>query len=332
MGYRLDPATLRHLWPKAPQEKIDSICEISAEVFDAHGIGDDQRVIAQLMANISHECGAGTIVRESGHYRPDRLVEVFGSPHSSAAVTSREAQYLCHNEHDLFERVYNLPKSPKLAKMLGNHEPGDGYKYRGGGDLQLTGRWSYEHVGKMTGHPEIAENPDALADPKVSFEVAVAEFAAKGCIEPSKERKTALVRRKINGGNNGLSEVEVWVRKWEEALPDVEAKAWTPRGADTGNNKLSESTVIKGAAGGAVATGGTVLSQIGSAAQQTSDASDSVNHAVHNLNHVAHALHPFLGLVPQVWMGIGIGCAVAVLGCLGFVAYQRYVQRREQGV
>ena len=339
MGYRLDPATLRHLWPRAPQAKIDSICKISAEVFDEFGIGDDHRVIAQLMANISHENGAGTVARESGHYHPDRLVEVFGSPHSSAAVTIEEAQHLCHDEKALFERVYNLPHSPKLAHELGNHLPGDGHKFRGGGDLQLTGRGSYEHIGHLTGHVEIIENPDALADPEISFRVACAEFAALKCIEPAKQRNTTLVRRRVNGGTNGLNEVAVWVRKWEEALPDIEAKAWVPRGSDTDTKTLKDSTIIKGSIGTAVATGGTVLSQVGTATQQASDTIgtvqttiDTVHNTVDTVSTIKDAVHPFLGLMPQVWMGVGIACAVlAVIGC-GYIAYRRYLKYRHEGV
>lgn len=339
MGYKLEPATLRHLWPRAAQAKIDAICEISAEVFDEFGIGDDHRVIAQLMGNISHENGGGTIVRESGHYRPDRLVEVFGAPHSSAAVTSEEAQYLCHDEKALFERVYNLPHSPKLARELGNHLPGDGHKYRGNGDLQLTGRGSHERIGKMTGHSEIGDNPDLLADPKISFKIAVAEFAALGCIALAKARNTTLVRRKVNGGTNGLNEVAVWVRKWEEALPEIEAKAWVPRGSDTDTKTLKDSTIIKGSIGTAVATGGSVLSQVGTVTQQASDTIgtvqttvDTATTIVHGVPPAVHAAQTFLGLMPQVWIGIGIACGVlALVGC-GYIGWQRYLKYRDQGV
>lgn len=328
MGYRLEPATLRHLWPKAPQGKIDSICEISAETFEECGIGDDQRVVAQLMANISHECGAGTIIRESGHYRPERLLEVFGAPHSSAGVKPQEAAALCRDEHALFERVYNLPKSPKLAHELGNHEPGDGYKFRGGGDLQLTGRGSYERIGKMTGHPEIADNPDLIADPKISFKVAAAEFVALGCVGPARRGDTVKVRRLVNGGDNGMAEVKVWLRKWQEALPDIEPAAWAPRASDVGTAKLIDSTIIKGSIGTAAATGVGAVSQVANIAQQASDAVDQAHTTAGNVQHVATAVHPFLGLMPQVWIGLGIASAVVALAALGYIVLDRYRRHR----
>jgi predicted chitinase len=339
MGYALDPQILRHLWPKAPQAKIDRICAVSSEIFDLCEVHDIS-AIAQLMANISHECGAGTIVRESGRYRPDRLVQVFGAPQSSAGVTPEEAQVLVHDEVALFERVYNVPGSPKLAKELGNYQPGDGYKYRGGGDLQLTGRGSYTRIGNLTGYREIIANPDLLADPEISFKVAVTEFATiPGCLAAAKARNTALVRRKVNGGVNGLAEVQVWVRKWEEALPEIEQDAWPPRGSDSGADPILKSKIIKGAATGAATTAGGVLSQIGSATDTANDTmgkvQTTIDHAgkmIEGGKTIVHTVQPFLGLMPQVWLGIGIACAVAALAALGYVAYQRYLIHRNKGV
>lgn len=328
MGFKLEPATLRHLWPKATQAKIDSICEISAEVFDEHGI-DDQHVIAQLMANISHENGAGTVVRENGNYTAIRIVEVFGPGKSSARVTAEEAHDLARNPVGLFERVYNLPHSPKLAKELGNCRKGDGFKFRGGGDLQLTGRGSYERIGKMTGHPEILENPDLLADPKISFKVAVAEFVALGCIGPAKQRNTTLVRRKVNGGTNGLNEVSVWVRKWEQALPDIAEKPCAPRGADTDNRTLKDSKIVKGTiVTGAMSTIATA-SQI---AQQASDTVSTIQTTADSVTSVVGVAKPIFGLMPQIWIGLGIAGGVLALAGCAYIGWQRYLKYRDEGV
>jgi putative chitinase len=327
----LDVTTLRRLWPKAPQAKIDAICEIAPRVFEEHGI-DDQHVLAQLMANISHECCAGTIVRESGNYSAIRIVEIFGSGKSSAAVSATEAQTLQHKPEALFDRVYNLPHSPKLAHELGNHEPGDGYKFRGGGDLQLTGRGSYERIGKMTGHPEILDDPNHLLDPKISFEVAVAEFVALGCGGPAKARNTTLVRRKVNGGTNGLSEVTVWVRKWEDALPDIEPQAQAPRGSDSGEKKLLDSKIMQGTIGTGVTVGGTVLAQVANVSQSASDTVATVQSTTQNVTTVVHAVKPVMGLMPEIWMGIGLACAIlAVVGVI-YVGWQRWAKLRDQGV
>ncbi|MET4187628.1 putative chitinase [Bradyrhizobium sp. JR1.7] len=344
---KLEAETLRHMWPRAPQAKIDTICAISEEVFAEHDI-DDPKVVVQLMANISHENGAGTIVRESGNYRAERIVEVFGAGKSSAKVTPQEAAGLAHNEVALFERVYNLPSSPKLAKELGNHLPGDGYKYRGGGDLQLTGRDNYERIGEMTGHPELADNPALLADPKISFEVAVAEFVALGCVGPAKKGMTERVRRLVNGGTNGMHEVSVWVARWSDAMPDIEAPVEAPRGADTNNKTLGNSKIMKGVISTAVPTvigaaskmaenGNTEthtvsISDVADKVAQASDTITTVQVAADSATAIVHTVKPFLGVPPNLWAAIAIAASVIALAALAYTGWQRWTKLRDQGV
>ena len=71
------------------------------------------------------------------------------------------------------QRFYDLydigGKNPKLAKRLGNINPGDGVKYKGRGYVQLTGRTNYAKMGKIVGadlenHPDLAlEKQNALS-------------------------------------------------------------------------------------------------------------------------------------------------------------------------
>jgi putative chitinase len=335
---RIEEETLRHLWPRAPEAKIATISRISEREFTKHGITDWNDVV-QLMANISTETGGGVITRESGNYRAERIVEVFGEGKSSAKVTPQEATRLAGNAKALFERVYNDPqRSPKLTRELGNKLPGDGYKFRGGGDLQLTGRDNYERIGRMTGHVEIVDNPDLLKDHEISFEVAVAEFVALGCIGLHR-KGTPAVRRKVNGGTNGLKECQSWVQRWSAALPQVESPTIVPRGADTcsaENKPVTDSTIIKGSIGGAIAGAGTIASQIGTAAGTVTDTASSVHDTVTGTIEAGKVIHaavkPFLGLMPQVWLGIGIACGVIAIGYFAYIGVRRYLMHRRDGV
>jgi putative chitinase len=343
----LTPAILRHMWPRAPQAKIDAICEIAAQEFAYNGI-TEARVVVQLMANISHENGAGTIVRENGNYSAPRIVQVFGPGKSSARVTEDEAQMLAHNPRALFERVYNLPGSPKLAKDLGNKAPGDGFKYRGGGDLQLTGRGNYERIGELTGHTEIILNPDALADPVISFRVAVAEFVHLGCVPWARQGNTRKVRTLVNGGTNGLAEVEIWARKWEEALPGVTPAPLAPRGSDTGAAPtITSSNIIRGAAGAAasLATGEgarqashanietttTAISNVADKLQQANDTLQTVTVMKDNATAIVQVAKPFLGLAPSSWQIVAAVALTAAVCCIGLVIYERWRKIHTEG-
>lgn len=343
----LTPDTLRRMWPKAPQSKIDAICATSDDVFAEFGV-TDPKVVAQLMANISHENGAGTIVRESGNYtHAERIVEIFGAPHSSAGVTLHEAQALVGHPQLLFERVYNLPHSPKLAKDLGNFMAGDGYNCRGAGDLQTTGRGALTALGKRVG-VDLISNPDVLADPKLSFRVAVADFVALKCVGPASRGQTAVVRRLVNGGKNGLAEVTVWVRRWEAALLGAEAPQPLPRGADRDNTSLMGSKIMQGAMGTAASIGTAAASKVAENAntttqtvsindvadkiQQASDTVTTVSVAKDNVSAIIQTAKPFLGLASNTWAIVAV-CALVIAGvCIAFTMWERHKKLRDQGV
>ncbi len=345
---KLEPEILRHLWPHAPQHKIDVICGLSEELFEEHGI-DDVSVVVQLMANISHENGAGTIVRESGNYSGPRIIQIFGVGKSSARVTEEEAPGLAHNAQALFNRVYGLPGSPKLAKELGNTQPGDGYKFRGGGDLQLTGRDAYTRIGHMTGHPEIVDDPDLLADPAISFRVAVAEFATiPGCLAAAAKKQTTIVRRKVNGGTNGLSEVTVWVSHWAKAMPGIEEAPIAPRGADTDNKTLMGSKIMKGvvstAATSAIAAGSKVaenanshtetidVTTLADKVQKANDTITTVQTTIDSGHVLVQTVKPFLGVPPNLWATIAIVAVILAFVTIAYTGWQRWAKLRDQGV
>lgn len=343
----LTAANLRKMWPRALQSKIEAVVSISDAVFAEHGI-DDPLVVAHLMGNITVENGAGTVVRENGNYSARRIVEIFGSPRSSAAVTPEEAQTLQHNARGLFERVYNLPRSPKLAKDLGNYLPGDGDKFRGGGDLQLTGRANYERVGKLTGF-DLVSNPDVLSDPKISFRVAVAEFVALGCVPWAKRDNITKVRRLVNGGTNGLADVAVSVRKWKEVLPGIEAPMLLPRAADAGNAPgLMQSKIMQGAMGTAGSIGVSAAAKVAENANTTtstisvSDIADKVQQATDTITTVSVAkdsavavvqtVKPFLGIASNVWAIVAIVAVVVAGVFIAYTIWERYKKMRDQGV
>lgn len=205
------------MWPRASDAKINAIVKAAPTVFLEQGI-DDPLVVAHLMAQISHENGAGTIVRENMNYSAPRMMEIFGVGKHSAKVTQAEAEVLAHKPQKIAERVYGLG-NPKKAKELGNTRPGDGWRFRGGGDLQLTGGYNYKKVGELTGY-DLYDKPELLDDPAISFRVAVTEFVKLNCVKPAKADDIKLVTLRVNGGYNGLAERTVWLRKWKAALAE----------------------------------------------------------------------------------------------------------------
>ncbi len=65
----------------------------------------------------------------------------------------------------------------KLGKQLGNTEPGDGYRYRGRGYVQITGRANYVRAGEKLGI-SLRDYPDKALDREVARQIF-----ARGCNE-----------------------------------------------------------------------------------------------------------------------------------------------------
>lgn len=85
---------------------------------------------------------------------------------------------------------------------LGNAQPGDGYRYRGRGWIQLTGRHNYRKFGARLGVPLEAE-PDLAARPDVAARIAAAYWTDRGLNALADAGNFELITRRINGGLNG---------------------------------------------------------------------------------------------------------------------------------
>lgn len=88
---------------------------------------------------------------------------------------------------------------------LGNTIPGDGFKYRGRGLLQITGRANYLRTGKALGFDLIA-HPEQLGLPPLAARSAAWWWREHGCNQFADNEQFVLLTRRINGGLNGIEE------------------------------------------------------------------------------------------------------------------------------
>jgi putative chitinase len=194
------------MWPQASSVVVNGILSTQADVFAKNDISKAIRLV-HLMAQISHECGGGTISEENMNYtHASRLQAVWPRRFPDAASA---APYL-HNPRALANKVYN-------GRMGNRSGTDDGYNYRGHGLLQLTGRSSYRDMGMAAGvdllaHPELANHP------QYAFAIAVAEFKVLNCLPAADADDLKLVTQRVNGGTTGIDERRIWLGKWKHQL------------------------------------------------------------------------------------------------------------------
>lgn len=100
------------------------------------------------------------------------------------------------------------------ASQLGNTRGGDGFRFRGRGPIQITGRDNYRRYGAKLG-VDLENNPDLAATPQVGHRVAACFWAQRGLNELADRREFTQITRAINGGTLGISERRTY---YERAL------------------------------------------------------------------------------------------------------------------
>ncbi len=88
---------------------------------------------------------------------------------------------------------------------LGNVHPGDGYRYRGRGLIQITGRDNYAACGKAL-RLELVETPELLEEPKHAVDSAAWFWQSHNLNALADKQLFSAITRRINGGTNGLAE------------------------------------------------------------------------------------------------------------------------------
>ena len=119
---------------------------IAIDLFDKYNINTVNR-IAGFMAQTAHESQDFRILEENLNYSADRLVAVF--PRYFGKGKNNPSDY-ARNPQKLANLVY-MDVNRTKSGALGNIQPGDGWKFRGGGIKQLTGRTNFTRFGESIG-------------------------------------------------------------------------------------------------------------------------------------------------------------------------------------
>lgn len=188
---KITEADLKKIYPKCAPGFADAIND-HAKQFNVKTKAD----LCAFIANILHESGGFKHLRENVNYSARRLVQVFPNRFktlsAAQAIVSRGTTAIC-------DVIYG-------GRMGNGVNNGDGYKYRGGGLIHLTGKNNYELCSIAIKMPELMDDTNLITRPDVAVKSAFWFWQKNLCSRPVNygdfERSCIIV----NGGKNGLAE------------------------------------------------------------------------------------------------------------------------------
>jgi putative chitinase len=175
---------------------------------------NDARRAAAFLAQIAHESNEFRSITENLNYSVAGLMNSWPKRFPTAAI----AQQYARNPEKLANFVYAL----RLGN--GDAESGDGWRYRGRGLIQLTGRGNYRAAGTALG-VALEDNPDQLAQPDAAALSAAWFWKSHGLNELADDANPAnddedfeSISIKINGGRAGMDSRKAYWAKAKSAL------------------------------------------------------------------------------------------------------------------
>ena len=161
---------------------------------------------AHFFAQTAHETGGFKAFSENLNYSAQGLQGIFGKYFPG----NLEESY-ARNPEKIANRVY----ASRMGN--GNEASGDGWKFRGRGALQLTGKDNYAAFAKYLQKPEIMTTPDLVAT-EYAFESAMFFFDKNKlwsiCDQGVNDAAILALTKRINGGTHGLADRSEKTKKY----------------------------------------------------------------------------------------------------------------------
>jgi len=189
---------LRGVMPSAPLPWLEQmVAQLPAAGFDT------DHEVASFVAQVAHESKEFRTLQENLNYSAERLMVVW----KKRFPTLDFAKDYEHNPEKLGNYVY--------ANRNGNGDEasGDGYRFRGRGPLQITGRSHYSRCAGDIMSP-IVFDPDLLLLPAIGIRSAIWYWQADGLDKVDDDDDVRLETRAINGGELGLADRQAYFDRY----------------------------------------------------------------------------------------------------------------------
>jgi putative chitinase len=175
------------------------------EVLPTYEINTPER-IASFLAQCGHESAGFTVLQENLNYSAEGLNKIF----HKYFPTLESAQPYARKPEMIANRVY--------ANRMGNGDEhsGEGYKYRGRGPIQLTGKDNYAACSDFLFQDDtLLNDPDMLLDPEYALHSACWFWWKNDLNTFADSADLVTMTKRINGGTIGLDDR---IKHYNEAM------------------------------------------------------------------------------------------------------------------
>jgi putative chitinase len=157
-----------------------------------------------MMAQAHHETGGFGVSEENFNYSGSRLFELFGAGNEYG----NKVRFNSVDEANaLVSQGQSAVGDVIYGGRMGNDTAGDGFKFRGRGAFQLTGKDNYSRYSeKLFGDDRLVQNPELVNDPVIGAQVAAAFYQDNVMDRGIAGNDVGAVSRAINGGTVGLQD------------------------------------------------------------------------------------------------------------------------------
>lgn len=190
----MDKETLKKCLPDARQSNIDKFVDPLSKAMEKFEINTPIRQAA-FLAQIAHESSSLSRVEENLNYSVTGLITTFPRYFRTAV----EAEPYARKPEKIANRVY----ANRMGN--GNEASGDGWKYRGKGPIQITGKDNHKAVGDALDY-DFVSRPEDIMLPGAGAMSAAWFWKINGLNELADQGNFEKITKRINGGLNGLED------------------------------------------------------------------------------------------------------------------------------
>ncbi|MEI0524691.1 glycoside hydrolase family 19 protein [Brachyspira murdochii] len=187
--------------------------EVLSKSFDEYNIcksdnkEENINELAMFLAQCGHESINFTKLEENLNYSANTLLKIF--PKYFKDIEEAK-EVVSKGKESIANRIY--------GGRLGNAK-NEGYKYRGRGIIQLTGKNNYKKYGEKLGI-NLVDNPDLASSELIASNIACCYWIERGLQPFARKGNVKTVTKMINGGYNGLEDRE---KRFKNILKILEA-------------------------------------------------------------------------------------------------------------